>query len=238
MTDSFQFSTIGRIHSPFKEKFGIPRQSGLSPSVRGEIQLLPPCDTPDTVRGLERFSHLWVIFVFHQHIEREWSPLVRPPRLGGNKKVGVFASRSTFRPNMIGQSIVKLEGIETQAGRTRIHISGFDLLDGTPVLDIKPYIPYNDAVDGASGGFAPSAPDQVLDVLFSAEAERKCRQLENQQRPNLQNLISEILCLDPRPAYRRDESEERIYGVRLFDLNVRFRVHDKVAKVVDIVSAD
>lgn len=236
MSNIFHVQTIGRIHSPFKEKFGIPRQSGLSPSASGTLELLLPCDNVDAVRGLEKFSHIWVIFVFHHHLDREWSPLVRPPRLGGNQKVGVFASRSTFRPNMIGQSVVKLDSIVAENGRVSLNISGFDLLDGTPVLDIKPYIPYNDAVQEASSGFAPSAPDRVLEVVFSQNANEESLLLEGVTRPNLRHLIVEVISLDPRPAYRRNEPAGRIYGVKLFDLDIRFRIENDVAEVLALSS--
>lgn len=237
MSQTFQFQAIGHIHSPFKEKFGIPRQSGLASSASGTLELLPPYDHVDSVRGLERFSHIWVIFVFHKHLDRDWSALVRPPRLGGNDKAGVFASRSPYRPNMIGQSVVKLDAIRSESGHANLSISGFDLLDGTPVLDIKPYIPYNDALPGASGGFAPTAPDIVLDVVFSPQAEAQCQQLEGEQHPKLRQLISEVLCLDPRPAYRRAEVSDRVYGIRLYDVDVRFRVDGCHAEVVEIASA-
>lgn len=238
MHDSFEFKAIGHIHSPFKEKFGIPRQSGLTPSAKGKIELHTPYNHMDTVRGLERFSHIWVTFVFHQHLERDWSALVRPPRLGGNKKVGVFASRSTFRPNMIGQSVIQLESIGVENGVASLNISGLDLLDGTPVLDIKPYIPYNDALSDASSGFAPHAPDQVLKVEFSSVAAAQCHTLENRDRPHLGQLISEMVSLDPRPAYKKDESSARMYGVCLFDVNVQFSIQGDRATITDISPID
>ncbi|CAG0907974.1 unnamed protein product [Cyprideis torosa] len=238
LNNTFSLHTIGLVHSPFKEKFGIPRQSGLVPSVHGHIALIPPYSAADTVRGLEQFSHLWVTFVFHQHVNRDWSALVRPPRLGGNEKVGVYASRSTFRPNMLGQSVVKLESVEIHKGQAKIKISGFDLMDQTPVLDIKPYIPYNDAIEGATGGFAATAPRPMLDVVFKELAEAKCRRLENESRPKLHALIREVLIQDPRPAYRKQEPAGRIYGVRLFDLDVRFSIDQDIATVLDIHHQD
>ncbi|MGB8712547.1 MAG: tRNA (N6-threonylcarbamoyladenosine(37)-N6)-methyltransferase TrmO, partial [Onishia taeanensis] len=156
--DTFALSPIGRIESDYPDKFGIPRQPGLAPAARARLVLLPPYDDPLSVRGLEAFSHLWLTFVFHHSPER-WSPLVRPPRLGGNAKVGVFASRSTHRPNRLGLSLVELKGIDTDNG-VALELSGHDLLDGTPILDIKPYLPWAEARPDARAGFAPAAPPQ------------------------------------------------------------------------------
>ena len=154
----FTFAPIGVIHSCFKEKFGIPRQPGLVPAARAVLELLPPYNRAEAVRGLEGFSHIWVSFVFHACLDAPWKPTVRPPRLGGNRRLGVFATRSTHRPNPIGLSAVELERIETGPGRVLLHLKGADLMDGTPVLDIKPYLPYSDVIPGATGGFAAEAP--------------------------------------------------------------------------------
>lgn len=172
MIDRFEFQSIGRVHSPYKEKFAIPRQPGLVSAAKGHIALLGDCNREEILRGIEGFSHIWLSFVFHQAIKEDWKPMVRPPRLGGNQKVGVFASRSPFRPNPIGLSVVKLDGIEkqtlnNQASQWRVNFSGGDLLDGTPILDIKPYIPYADALPDATGGFASCAPNNKISVNFA-----------------------------------------------------------------------
>ncbi|BAK78548.1 protein of unknown function [Pseudogulbenkiania sp. NH8B] len=226
----YTFTPIGLIRSPFKEKFGIPRQPALAKSARMTLQLLPPFDQPDTVRGLEAFSHVWLQFVFHDTLARGWSPLVRPPRLGGNAKVGVFASRSTHRPNPLGLSLVPLLGIDTTDGVT-LRLAGADLLDGTPVLDIKPYIPFVEAVPDALGGFV-DGPPPTLTVRWSDTARQ---QLASQPAaPELAALIEEVLAQDPRPAYQDDP--ERVYGVRLYHSNVRFRIAAGVAEVLEIAT--
>ena len=226
----YTFTPIGLIHSPFKEKFGIPRQPALAQSARMTLQLLPPFDQPDTVRGLEAFSHVWLQFVFHDTLARGWSPLVRPPRLGGNAKVGVFASRSTHRPNALGLSLVQLLGVDTTDGVT-LQLAGADLLDGTPVLDIKPYIPFVEAVPDARGGFV-DGPPPTLTVRWSEHARQ---QLAPQPAAaELAALIEDVLAQDPRPAYQDDPS--RVYGVRLYHCNVRFRIAAGVAEVLEIVA--
>ncbi|WP_240724783.1 tRNA (N6-threonylcarbamoyladenosine(37)-N6)-methyltransferase TrmO [Onishia niordana] len=216
--DAFALTPIGRIESDYPDKFGIPRQPGLAPAARGRLVLLPPYDDPLTVRGLEAFSYLWLTFVFHHSPER-WTPLVRPPRLGGNAKVGVFASRSTHRPNRLGLSLVELKGIDTSQGGVALELASHDLLDGTPVLDIKPYLPWAEARPEASAGFAPDAPPQCA-VDFAAEAETTLAQRED--AASLRALIRQVLAQDPRPAYRKG-AETRVYGVRLRDVDVRFR---------------
>lgn len=154
----FEIDTLGIIRSPYKEKFAIPRQPGLVKSARARLELLPPYDQPDVLRGIEQFSHLWLSFVFHQTMAQGWHPTVRPPRLGGNERVGVFATRSTFRPNPLGLSVVELHGVGRERGKLWLELGAVDLLDGTPVVDIKPYIPYADSLPDARGGFAPEAP--------------------------------------------------------------------------------
>lgn len=225
----YQFQPIGIIRSPYKEKFGIPRQPALAPSCRATLELLPPYNQPDCVRGLEVFSHIWVTFVFHETQERGWQPLVRPPRLGGNAKVGVFASRSTHRPNPMGLSLVKLAGIDVSDG-VRLILQGVDLLDGTPVLDIKPYIPFVEALPNAVGGFAETPPP-ALSISWSPQAHADLTAL-SQPPAGLATLIEEVLAQDPRPAYQDDP--ERRYGIRLYDYNIRFRVNGLCAEVLEI----
>lgn len=226
---SVQFTAIGHIRSPFREKFGIPRQPGLAPHALSRLVLSPAYARPECVAGLEEFSHLWLSFVFHGTAEQGWRPTVRPPRLGGNKRVGVFASRSTFRPNPLGLSLVELVAIEQGPGGTELLLRGADLMDGTPVLDIKPYLPYVEAPAQARGGFAPEAP-RLLSVHWSAAALSDAESL--QLRPGLLALIQEVLAQDPRPAYADDP--EREYGVWLEQVNVRFCVSPASVTVLGI----
>ncbi|MEQ6888616.1 tRNA (N6-threonylcarbamoyladenosine(37)-N6)-methyltransferase TrmO [Halomonas sp. CS7] len=217
LPDAFDMAPVGLIESDFPDKFGIPRQPGLADAARASLVLLPPFDDPLTVRGLEAFSHLWLTFVFHQSPER-WTPLVRPPRLGGNARVGVFASRSTHRPNRLGLSLVELVDIDTAHG-VRLNLRGADLVSGTPVLDLKPYLPWAESRPEARAGFAPEAPP-TLAVALSPAAEAELTRRDDGE--SLRALIRQVLAQDPRPAYRRG-AEERVYGVRLRDVDVRFQ---------------
>lgn len=219
----YSFTPIGLIRSCFTEKFGIPRQSGLVPQAAAVLEIFPEFQRQEAFRGLERFSHIWLLFVFHANVRKPWKTTVRPPRLGGNRRVGVFASRSGFRPNPIGQSVVALAGVEADEHRLILHLKGVDLLDGTPVLDIKPYLPYADSLPEASCGYAASKPEAVFTVIFSKQALQVCRELEK-RRPGLQDLIERLLALDPRPAYHADRRSQEMYGMRLWDWNVRFRI--------------
>ncbi|ACR67855.1 tRNA (N6-threonylcarbamoyladenosine(37)-N6)-methyltransferase TrmO [Edwardsiella ictaluri] len=227
-----QFEPIGVIRSPYKEKFAIPRQPGLICDGGGTLDLLPPYNQPEAVRGLEGFSHLWVIFVFHQTMDGGWRPTVRPPRLGGNARVGVFATRSTFRPNPIGMSLVELHGIETRNG-VRLQLGSLDLVDGTPVLDIKPYLPFAESQPQARAGFAQQAPPANMPVLFSPGAQAQIAQRQ-QDYPHLTRFIRQILAQDPRPAYRRVEEENRVYAVHLLDFNLRWQVKNDVCEVLGL----
>lgn len=223
----YQCDVIGVIESPFKEKFGIPRQPGLV-AAEGALLFRPPYDQPEMVDGLEGFSHLWLTFVFHACVDQGWQARVRPPRLGGNRKVGVYASRAPFRPNHIGLSVVELTGIERDGG-LRLKLRGLDLLDGTPVLDVKPYVPYTDALPEARAGFAPDAPTSRLEVRFSQEAEKLLAGDDE-----LRELIRQVLALDPRPAYHADDPQ-RVYGMQLADSDVRWRVSEGVVEVVSLL---
>jgi tRNA-Thr(GGU) m(6)t(6)A37 methyltransferase TsaA len=214
----FTFPAIGLIHSCFREKFGIPRQPGLAPLARGRLELLPPYNDPQALEGLDQASHIWVQFVFHGNRRLEWKPRVKAPRLGGNKTLGVFATRSPVRPAPIGLSVVKLESITRDGDRLFLELSGVDMLDGTPVLDIKPYVPYVDSVPQASNRFAEEPPAHIQ-VSFSQEAEA---QLEARQQPQLRDLIVQILQQDPRPSYQTPEPE-RVYGMKLGEDNLRWR---------------
>ncbi|MET0081586.1 MAG: tRNA (N6-threonylcarbamoyladenosine(37)-N6)-methyltransferase TrmO [Sedimenticola sp.] len=228
----FEFETIGYIHSPFREKFGIPRQSGLVAEVRSTLVFESPYNRPEAVAGLEGYSHVWIQFVFHQAMRDEWQPTVRPPRLGGNERVGVFASRSPFRPNPIGLSVAKLEGIGTGNGRLELSLQGLDLVDGTPVLDVKPYVAYSDSIPGARSGFASSAPEKRLEVHFSPRALEQIGQRPDSE--NLQALITGVLEIDPRPAYRSGGESDRIYGIRLYDFDLRWRVTGERVEVIEL----
>ncbi|THB85544.1 tRNA (N6-threonylcarbamoyladenosine(37)-N6)-methyltransferase TrmO [Pantoea allii] len=228
----FTFAQIGVIRSPWKEKFAVPRQPGLVQDGGGELHLQPPYNQPDAVRGLEAFGHLWLLFVFHQTMEGGWRPTVRPPRLGGNARMGVFATRSTFRPNPIGMSLVELKGIRIEKQQVILQLGSLDLVDGTPVVDIKPYLPFAEALPHAEAGFAQTAPAADMPVRFSDLAQQ---QLHQQSRyPNLARFISEVLAQDPRPAYRQGKTQEREYAAWLMDFNVRWRIDDAGTEVIAI----
>ena len=230
----FQFQPIGIIHSCYKEKFGIPRQSGLVTAAEATLELYAPYDCREALVELEGFSHIWVVFVFHQTKRQDWKPTVRPPRLGGNQRIGVFASRSPFRPNPIGLSAVMLEGIDCTGGHCQLRLRGADLLDGTPVLDIKPYLPYADAVPGARAGYAALAPDSGLTVRFNEMAAQQCAALEQSGFPGLQQLIEQMLQADPRPAYWVGSEEQKYFGMRVHDFDVQWSATGQVIEVLDI----
>lgn len=231
------FHPIGTISSPYKEKFGIPRQPGLVTAARATLTLLPPYNQPESVRGLEGFSHIWIIFVFHATQQQGWKPTVRPPRLGGNTRMGVFATRSTFRPNPIGLTVAELCGIQVQGCRIALELQGVDLLDGTPVLDIKPYLPYADALPAARAGFAPEAPAAPLAVSFSAQAEPQCRQKQLQWQTDIRRLIVQILAQDPRPSYQHGQQQDgRVYAMRLYDFDLRWHYTADGIEVLELGS--
>jgi len=213
---SYSVSPVGFVRSCFKEKFAIPRQPHLAPAARGTLELVPPFDQGDAVQGLESVSHVWLLFLFHQALEDKPRLKVRPPRLGGNQSVGVFSTRATHRPNGIGQSVVKLERVEPG----RLWLSGIDLLDGTPVLDIKPYVPYADSVPGAFNRIADNAP-MLIGVDWQAAALAQGQAHEQRLGEPLVALIEQCLAQDPRPAYQVPPPE-RHYGARFWDVDVRW----------------
>lgn len=221
----FQFEQIGVIRSPYKEKFAVPRQPGLVKSGGGELHLIAPYNQADAVRGLEAFSHLWVLFIFHQTMEGGWRPTVRPPRLGGNARMGVFATRSTFRPNPVGMSLVELKGIRCQKDQVILELGGLDLVDGTPVVDIKPYLPFAEALPDARASYAQQAPQADMPVYFTDALAAELVHLEKRY-PRLREFIVDVLAQDPRPAYRKEEDAGKAYAVWLLDFNVRWRVTD------------
>lgn len=230
----FVFNQIGIIRSPYKEKFAVPRQPGLIADGGGELVLLPPYNQAEAVRGLSEFSHLWVMFIFHHTMEGGWRPTVRPPRLGGNARMGVFATRSTFRPNPLGMSLIELKDIQIQGGEVVLQLGSLDLVDGTPVIDIKPYLPFAESHPQARAGFAQAAPASDMPVSFSPLAEQQLQQ-HLQRHPNLRRFISQVLAQDPRPAYRKAEEAEREYAVWLLEFNVRWRV---VGGQTEVLSLD
>ncbi len=220
---------IARIHSDFPEKFGIPRQSGLVPELRAKIVFEPEYRNADALRGIEGFSHIWLIWQFSAAVRGTWSPTVRPPRLGGNERVGVFATRSPFRPNAIGLSCVKLESVQREDGLGDVLIvSGADLMDGTPIYDVKPYLPYADAHPEALGGFAPS-PKETIEVSCPPELLQK---LPEGQREALLGVLAQ----DPRPQYQNDP--KRVYGMSFGGWNVKFRVKDGVLTVLSLAETE
>lgn len=220
-----EIQPVGVLRSCFGEKFAVPRQPGLCPSAWGTLTFHRDFRDPDMVRGLEGFSHLWLIFGFHLTEGRGWAPMVRPPRLGGNAKVGVFGSRSTFRPNGMGLSLVRLERIQsTETEGVILHLGGVDLVDGTPVFDIKPYLPYAEAVPEATAGYAGEAPHRSEVVGLEHLAGLSARD---------QRLVVEVLSLDPRPAGGRQE-EGRVHGAMLCGRNVRFRFVGSSCEIVGV----
>lgn len=223
---NINIQVIARMRSDFPTKFGIPRQSGLVEELESTIVFEPEFRNPDALRGIEGYSHLWIIWQFSEAVRQEWSPTVRPPRLGGNTRMGVFATRSPFRPNNLGLSCVKLIGIEhTEKNGTVLHVAGADLMDGTPIFDIKPYIPYSDSFPEASGGFTDTAEDFILEVNFPTSL------LELLPESKQQAAIG-VLSHDPRPSYQR--KEDRIYGLTFAGFDIRFTVKGKLLSVCEV----
>lgn len=219
---------IAVMRSDFPTKFGIPRQSGLVKSLRSTIVFEPEYRNPDALRGLEDFSHIWLIWQFSEAVRTEWTPTVRPPRLGGNTRMGVFATRSPFRPNSLGLSCVKIIGIEqTAENGTVIHVAGADLMDSTPIFDIKPYIPYGDCHPDALGGFTSTAGDFLLQVDFPQELLKLLPE-------DKQEAALELLSHDPRPSYQAQS--DRIYGLSFAGFDIRFSVENDVLRVKEVVS--
>lgn len=217
---------IGHIETDFKEKFGIPRQSGLVKESRGRIVFEKEYNVPEAFRGLEDFSHIWVLWQFSEAVRDNWSPTVRPPLLGGNKRMGVFATRSPFRPNSVGLSALKLESVEfSEKEGVVLHVCGADLLDGTPIYDVKPYLPYADSIPDAVGGFTESLEERRLEVDFPDNL------LENVNEDK-RKALKAVLAADPRPSYQSDP--EREYGMRFAEYEVRFKVEGKSLTVTEV----
>ena len=221
-----EIQIIARMHSDFATKFGIPRQSGLVEELRSTIVFEPEFRNADALRGIEDYSHLWIIWQLSEAVRQEWSPTVRPPRLGGNTRMGVFATRSPFRPNNLGLSCVKLLGVEhTEKQGTVLHVGGADLMDGTPIFDIKPYIPYADCHPEASGGFTDTAGEFLLNVDFPAG-------LLEILPPEKREAAIGVLSHDPRPSYQRKSG--RVYGLTFAGFDIRFTVEDNVLTVREV----
>ncbi len=220
-----EMKVIARIHTEFPEKFGIPRQSGLA-ATRGTVVFEPPYRNPDALRGIEGFSHIWLLWEFSEAVREEWSPTVRPPRLGGNTRMGVFATRSPFRPNPVGLSSVKLVAVrqDKQYG-TVLEVEGADLMDGTPIYDIKPYLPFADSHPEATGGFADPVREDHLAVVLPEE-------LAAVFTPEQAKTLCEVLAQDPRPSYQEDAA--RVYGMVFAGHTVRFRVAGDTLTVCDV----
>ncbi|MDK9758928.1 tRNA (N6-threonylcarbamoyladenosine(37)-N6)-methyltransferase TrmO, partial [Vibrio sp. D173a] len=206
----YTIEPIGFIESPYKEKFAVPRQPRLVPSSRSRVKLSGTANCLESVRGIEQFSHVWLLFLFDQNLQAGWKPTGRPPRLGGNDRIGVFASRATFRPNGIGMSAVELKGVIQEKGQTYLELGSVDLVDGTPIVDIKPYIPYSDSIPDAAGGFAAEEPAK-LEVNFSQQAQQKLSQ--HPEGRHIIAVIKEVLAQDPRPAYKKGKPDSKEYTV-------------------------
>ncbi len=237
--NTYSLNVIGYVRSCFKEKFGVPRQSGLVPSSPAVLEFVAPYDLIESFDGLEGVSHLWLQFIFHLSLDEPWRTKVRPPRLGGNKRTGVFATRSPVRPNPIGLSVVKLDKIVKKDNGLQLLISGADLVDGTPVLDIKPYVPYADCISDARNDLAEASP-HVIQVSFSEKSEAQISFYSKAHSMDIRELVEQVLQQDPRPAYHKTDVT-RIYGMRLldFDLKWRYRFEKNIdmIEVLDLVKA-
>lgn len=244
MNDQISMPIIGYMCSPFVEKFGIPRQSNLV-NTTSYIKLIAPYDDINAFQGIEQFSHLWLLWQFHANDVKKsdnvvnkagiFQPMIRPPRLGGNQKIGVFASRSMYRPSQIGLSVVQLLEIKKVKNELRLYIQGADILDGTPIVDIKPYLAYADAIPDALSGYAPDAP-QILQVVWSEEASIQKQKLLNENicTEQIFQELEQVLAQNPKPAYHDDT--QRVYGLSFANLNVKFQISEQSVKIVDMYS--
>jgi tRNA-Thr(GGU) m(6)t(6)A37 methyltransferase TsaA len=227
----FTFDTIGIVHSCYKDKFAIPRQARLVTASTASIELLEPYNNIEVTRGLEDFSHLWLSFVFHRHVDKGWNTTVKPPRLDGKQRFGVFATRASFRPNPIGLSLVEMAGIEQQGARLFIHVKGADLLDQTPIIDIKPYIPYTDSLPEAKGGFTDQIKEELFEVEFSDDAQQDCI-LAQKKYPDIQTFIRQLLSLDHRAYFYK--KIEKVYSTKVYDYDLKWIIKDRKVEVVSL----
>lgn len=231
--DDFHINTIATISTPFKQKFAVPRQAKLS-SAKGVISFTNDFDDINMLKGIEGYSHLWLLFVFHQTMERGWKSTVKAPRLGGNATMGVFATRSTHRPNAIGMSAVKNNGIQAVDGKQKLVVEGIDLVDGTPIVDIKPYLPYADSIQNATDSLhqmrpIPQRPVEFCDAIATQLSQARA------QHSDFEHVVREVLAQDPRPAYRQNiESDDKTYKVTLYNLDIGFVVSDGIVVVTQI----
>lgn len=244
MNDQISIPIIGYMCSPFVEKFGIPRQSNLV-NTKSYIKLIAPYDDINAFQGIEQFSHLWLLWQFHANDVKKndnaankaktFQPMIRPPRLGGNQKIGVFASRSMYRPSQIGLSVVQFLEVKKVENELRLYVQGADILSGTPIVDIKPYLAYADAIPDAMSGYAPDAP-QILEVIWSDDALLQKQKLINEKVCTEQILqeLEQVLAQNPKPAYQKDP--ERVYGLSFANLNVKFQISEQSVKIVDMYS--
>ncbi|WP_394128766.1 tRNA (N6-threonylcarbamoyladenosine(37)-N6)-methyltransferase TrmO [Shewanella maritima] len=227
-------TAVAYCRTPYKQKFGIPRQPGLV-DVKGWVELVGDFNHIDCVRGIEQYSHIWLVFCFHENLSQGWKTTVKPPRLGGNDKLGVFATRATFRPNGIGQSVVKLHRVVQKSAKVMLEISGMDLLDNTPVIDIKPYIPFSDSLPNAVGGMAQQAPE-LIKVNYSALSIQQINayQTAHPEIDDFQKLITGVLAQDPRPAYKKAKADPKIYQVALYDQDILWQVTSHQVQVLEL----
>ncbi|MDA9557553.1 tRNA (N6-threonylcarbamoyladenosine(37)-N6)-methyltransferase TrmO [Vibrio sp.] len=225
MINTFSLSPIGFIRTPYKEKFAVPRQPSLVKRAVSQLYLDGESNTLESVRGLDDFTHIWVLFLFDKNVASGWKPTVRPPRLGGNERLGVFASRSPFRPNGIGMSAVPLHRIEHKNGQVILHLGNIDLVDNTPIIDIKPYVPYSDSIGTANGSYAQEEPS-LIPVNWTDQANKMLASHVHDpiQLGYQRHVIEEVLSQDPRPAYKKKNQDLKEYAVHLFELNVKFNV--------------
>lgn len=233
LVQGFKFRSIGIISTPFNQKFGIPRQSQSLSKAKGLIKFSADINPQNACRGLDAFSHLWISFIFHKNKTGAWKDTVRPPRLGGNGKVGVFASRSTFRPNPLGLSVVKNLGLNAN---NELVVEGVDMLDKTPIIDIKPYIEYADSIPNARSGFAQCAPEISMELEYSTAAKAKIHSLA-QVYSDFEALLINILEQDPRPAYKSDKLDDKVYSVLIYNCDVKWQVRDNINFIIDIEMA-
>ncbi len=234
MNSGYCISPIATISTPFKQKFAIPRQPNLA-DAKGQITLASDYNDPRAFKGLENYSHLWLLFIFHETAARGWKPAVKAPRLGGNTTLGVYASRSTHRPNAIGMSVVKNNGVCDNNGQLQLHVSGVDLLDGTPIVDIKPYIRYADSIDSAQDNLENYASIPSRPVHFSVEAHNQLPPI-TKRYADAAALIVAVLRQDPRPAYRQsNENDDKVYKVKLYDFDVSWQVKNGQIEVLSLL---
>ncbi|MCK5662994.1 MAG: tRNA (N6-threonylcarbamoyladenosine(37)-N6)-methyltransferase TrmO [Thiotrichaceae bacterium] len=230
----YTINEIGIVHSCYKDKFAIPRQARLVTAATASIELYPPYNEIEAAKGLEDFSHLWLSFISHRHVDKGWSPTVSPPRLNGKQRFGVFATRASFRPNPLGLSVVEIDRIEQYGAQLFIHIKGADLLDKTPIIDIKPYVPYSDSIPDAKGGFTDQIKEQLFSVVFSPAADEACQQA-SKKYPLIRQFIEQLLAIDHRPHYFKNI--EKSYSSRVYDYDLSWIIHDKQVEVIALLDS-